>query len=376
MKKTAAWMFVMFTLACALCQAQAIKGNYDARNVSVANDSLMPALKQVKDRIVFESHRNGSFEIMVMNADGSGMKNLTNTPDINELFPQCSPDGNMIAFEACANTTEATYRVEIMNADGTGRRTIAEPARQMAWSPDGSKLAFSVQTGNRRSYAENKDLSFYDMKSGKITRWADGKTTVTFVALDGTEKKYPVKDVIHVLNPTWSKDGKWILCSYGSTMGISQTIVAIEVDGDRVVDFIHQGNEVSGKILGCRPCVSPDGKMVTWAVADVKKFAWIDMAPIDWAGAFPKCDLTKKIDLVGDAAPIELYHADWSPDGRYVAFSRGPRGGFMKMALYAPGAVAKDWDICIVDTKNPGVYTKLTNDGMSNKEPDWLKGSR
>lgn len=364
--RTISMMMLLSLFASGLCMAQT------TNTVSTCNDSLMPALKQMKHRIVFEKFVGDNFEIMVMNADGSNMKNLTNTPNVNEVYPQCSPDGKLIAFEACDRTSEAAYRIEVFNADGSGRRTIADPGRQMAWSADGSRLVYSVPIRGAKSYAQNDSLSFYDMKTGAVTRWADGKTTITFVGLDGTETKYPVSAVRNIINPTWSKDGKWILSTMVSTMNISQTIPAIEVDGDRVVDFIHQANETTGNLLGCRPCISPDGKWVAWAIADVKIFAWIGIAPIDMDAAVPKCDLKQLVNLVGDVGSKELYHADWSPDGRYIAYSYGPRGRFMKGALYVPGSVAKGWDLCIVDTQNPDVYTKITNDGISNKEPDWL----
>lgn len=345
-----------------------------AQEFSVETESMRPELGKIKDRIVYESHRTGNFDLWVMNADGSNPKNLTNTADTDEIFAQCSPDGKLIAFEACDNkTTGAQFRIELMNPDGSGRHTILENARQMAWSPDGSRLCFSTPTGGKRRYNQSKDLSFYDVKTKKITRWADGKTTVTYIKLDGTQEQHPVSDVLHVLNPTWSKDGKWIFASVGGMWGIVQTIVGIEVDGDRVVNFIHQERKTTNGVLGCRPTVSPDGKWVTWAIVEPYKLTWIGTAPIDFSAGYPKAG--KQINAAYDKHPWELYHPDWSPDGGHIAFSRGPRGGRMQPAPYAPGALAKEWDICIVDPKNPMAYLHLTTDGESNKEPDWLKAA-
>ncbi|MCE5228514.1 hypothetical protein LLG95_02810 [bacterium] len=357
----------MLLLVAAVCRAQ---------TVSPHNDDLLAPLGKLKDRIVFESYFDGNFEIMLMNADGTNKKDLTNTPKLNEVFPQCSPDGKMIAFECCEQTSGSEYRLEVMNADGTGRRILVNEARQEAWSPDSRTLAYVVPTAGKHSYALNHSLSFYNLKTGKITRWDEGKTTITQIDLGGNATKVPASSLKNLLNLTYSKDGKWILASIVSTMGFSQSIVAIEVGGDRVVDFLHQGSETTGDLLGCRPTIRPDGKMVTWAVALRRKLAWIDVAPIDMDAALPKCDLANKKDIVSDVAPIELYHPDWSPNGRYIAFSRGERAGIMaKKAPYTPGAIAKGWDIAIVDTQKPGVYTFITRDGQSNKEPDWLKAS-
>src|SRR5882762_12008741 len=49
-------------------------------------------------KIAFVSNRNGpSGEIYVMNPDGSGQRNITNSP-ASETRPALSPDGTTIAF--------------------------------------------------------------------------------------------------------------------------------------------------------------------------------------------------------------------------------------------------------------------------------------
>src|SRR6185503_5523709 len=40
----------------------------------------------------------GMFDIFVMNANGTGQLNITNTPTINEDYPAWSPNGSLIAF--------------------------------------------------------------------------------------------------------------------------------------------------------------------------------------------------------------------------------------------------------------------------------------
>jgi Tol biopolymer transport system component len=50
-----------------------------------------PALSPDESQIVFVSMRDGNRDIFIMNRDGSGVVNLTNTPDINESQPDWSP---------------------------------------------------------------------------------------------------------------------------------------------------------------------------------------------------------------------------------------------------------------------------------------------
>ena len=57
-----------------------------------------------------------------------------------------SPDGSQIAFVGY-NEMGQTWSIEVVNVDGTGRHVIKDPDRLrvygLAWSPDGSQLAFS-----------------------------------------------------------------------------------------------------------------------------------------------------------------------------------------------------------------------------------------
>jgi Tol biopolymer transport system component len=69
--------------------------------------------------------------------------------------------------------------------------------------------------------------------------------------------------------------------------------------------------------------------------------------------------------------PIHIYHIDWSPDGKYVAYARGPSKHSMHLAPEMIGVEAKGWDICVGDPSKVDRWVALTNDGNCNKEPDW-----
>jgi hypothetical protein len=48
--------------------------------------------------LAFTSQRDGNWEAYVMNLDGQGVKNLSNSSDSNDGLPTISPDGNWVAF--------------------------------------------------------------------------------------------------------------------------------------------------------------------------------------------------------------------------------------------------------------------------------------
>jgi TolB protein len=89
------------------------------------------------------SDRDGNSEIYVTNADGAGLRNLTNGPG-NETFPAWSPNGRKVAFLR-GRGSRGGADVYVMNADGTGRRMLVPNAAHdlsPAWSSDGRRTAF------------------------------------------------------------------------------------------------------------------------------------------------------------------------------------------------------------------------------------------
>jgi TolB protein len=89
-------------------------------------------------------------DVYVMNADGSGQRNLTHTPKAGEFGPAWSPDGQQIAFTRHAGTS-GEVRIVVMNADGSGKHAVTPKLAHTgdgwitvtaAWSPDGRRIAF------------------------------------------------------------------------------------------------------------------------------------------------------------------------------------------------------------------------------------------
>jgi Tol biopolymer transport system component len=236
-----------------------------------------------------------------------------------------------------------------MNADGSGRKLVAEKSRQPCWSPDSSKIAYLPQEFKRFNIADfvSKGLFIYDLKSGKAT-------------------PHPNEKIHHLYTLNWSNNGKWFVSTVHGGMGYGHAILAIQADGDSVVDL---------KISGCRPCLSPDGTRVTWSSNDHT----IRVADLDVDSDVPKVSNQKTID---QRKKLHLYHPDFSPDGKYITYSVGPGG---RVAANGPGThthvaemvgVRGPWDIFLMPANGEGSPLQLTSDdSLSNKESDWLPGS-
>ncbi len=94
-------------------------------------------------RILFSVYRRATYDIWVVNADGTGLKNLTGQPG-DELAPTWSPDGTKIAYvagksiNANVQQNRGSYRLYVMNADGSGKRRLNEdlrPQAHLSWQP-------------------------------------------------------------------------------------------------------------------------------------------------------------------------------------------------------------------------------------------------
>ena len=80
-----------------------------------------------------------------MNPDGSGVTRLTNNTGGDDTNPNWSPDGRQIVFERSVRGVSRSNNIFRMNADGTGvTQLTTTPAgnRNPAWSPDGTRIAF------------------------------------------------------------------------------------------------------------------------------------------------------------------------------------------------------------------------------------------
>ena len=100
------------------------------------------------------------------------------------------------------------------------------------------------------------------------------------------------------------------------------------------------------------------------------------VADLDLSGPQPK--VVNPRDVVTSVNPIHIYHIDWSPDSRYVAFSRGPtrKMGGLGIAPEVVGVKAEGWNICVADAAKTNRWVQITADGKSNKEPDWIPAAK
>lgn len=321
--------------------------------------ALKDRLKESGFKIAHETYVDGNWEIFVMNADGSNPVNLTKTPDVQEHYPQVSPDGAHLCYSVdTGEGREAMRSLWVMDVDGRNRRKLADNAREPFWSPDGKRIGFLPQEYPKFNVIDyyTKGMSFYRLADGQVTPHPNAA------------------NLHHLYNPSFAPNGKWIISTVHAGMGFDHAILAIEAEGSRIINL---------KIPGCRPCVSPDGQQLAWGSGDHE----VVLAPLELDGPEPAVG---KWRLRIQHKTEEAYHVDWSPDSRFVCLSLGPaskgdpskRGTFQSaceiVGVYAPGwnlnAIAADGE-GIVDLARASDKTVqvLTTNGNSNKESAWFR---
>ena len=213
-----------------------------------------PAWSPGGTKIAFSSNRSGAYNIWTVNADGSGLTQLTAlSGNFDAKYPAWSPDGTKIAYivhDANPNPTEGAsggYFLYTMNADGSSPTLHPLPPRasQSAadtfWEfetrltiwPDATHVAF-VSYGPEGGY--NK-LYIYDLGNGTVAEitpsgeanpygdimklsWSAAKSLLAFDRYPiGIQTFTPGQSNLQVLNipragqmddtamPGWSPDG-------------------------------------------------------------------------------------------------------------------------------------------------------------------------
>ncbi len=215
-----------------------------------AEAGFEPAISPNGRRIAFSRNTDiGVTAIYIMDVDAGVARPIVGGLTLNPT-PVWSPDGCQIAFRSVLETSGGPIgRISIINADGTGLRQVTpEPGpldfafdEGPTWSPDGTRLAFTRNSvlhvinvdGTGMTALPNEDLA-------GTPSWSPDGERIAYFSLD------PTGD-IHVRNadgsnlvalttnpefeswPRWSADGSQLVIS--RVIGEQVAVVRINADG-------------------------------------------------------------------------------------------------------------------------------------------------
>ena len=133
-------------------------------------------------RVAMILSKGGSPDLYVCDADGSHLKQLTETPE-DESSPCWSPDGKWICYAAKMNERRALWKVSPeggapVRIPTSGVSNPSEPD----WSPDGQWIVFTSQmSGFEICVVKATGGTATPITAGEDASWAPNSRTVVFV---------------------------------------------------------------------------------------------------------------------------------------------------------------------------------------------------
>jgi WD40 repeat protein len=192
-------------------------------------------------RLVFQSNRDGNWELYSMNGDGTGLSRLTDD-DAADGEPHWSPDGKRIAFTRNAD-------LYVMRANGVGARKVADGADWPSWSADGTFLAYESRSGSKHGVIGGEEngvhLASPEKEDLRYPAWSPRGKVFAYDCLEGDYWHICTLDVAsgsqRVLTqerandfaPAWSPDGTRI--AFISDRDGNDQVFVMRADGTGIV---------------------------------------------------------------------------------------------------------------------------------------------
>jgi len=286
-------------------------------------------------------------ELCLMNADGSGKVQLTETPE-NESNAIWHPDGERIVYLSSASGEVQAW---VMNADGTGKQLISGVEggiSSLAFSPAGDQVLYTKEIQIDKTTRDlHPDLPeadgrvINDLMYRHWDTWADGAYSHIFIAdFDGQEFSggrdiMPGESYDSPLMPfggmeevSWTPDGKGIAYTCKKLSGIEYTY---STNSDIYLYDLGSGNtrNLTEGMPGYdkAPFYSPDGKKMYWLSmeratfeADKDRLFEMDMATGE------KRYLTENFDY-SPSGPV------WMDEGKTLCFVAGVKSTFQLFTM-------------------------------------------
>ncbi|MBN1345804.1 MAG: PD40 domain-containing protein [Phycisphaerae bacterium] len=269
-----------------------------------------------KGWIVFGARsKEKDWDLYLMRPDGSGLRNITNTPDYAEAAPRFSPDGTRLLYRRLPRGSIISHdlwgfqgNLIMANADGSEPVVYGEKGQYpwACWGPEGKRIACLTRQG----------IEIVEVATKRLLR------------------KLKRKGFYQQL--FWSPDGKWF-CGTANYLGQQWTIARMNVGTGEV-------NAVS-EAWACTPDWLADSRRVIFAhnpkdVEPKEGGGWTQL----WVA---NGDGTNRQAIYAQRAR-HVYGGATSPDGKYVLMTISVIDGGLSEWSGAPMALMRMSDAPVV----------------------------
>ncbi len=246
------------------------------------------------DEIYFCSDRNRTMNLFCYNLKTRQTRKVTNYTEYDIKFPSAGDNriiyenGGFIYLFDIKTQTSSKITIQIADDFNTARSELKDATRYMGQvnpSPDGNRIVVSGRG----------DIFTVPVKEG-ITRNLTASSNA------------------HDREGFWSPDGKWI--AYLSDASGEYEIYFTKQDGSEPPVQLTTGADTYKFTIRW----SPDSKKIIWN----DKMLRLQYVDID----------SKKVTLVEKSRIWEFRSSDWSPDSRWIAYTRALENGMQQIMLY------------------------------------------
>lgn len=171
---------------------QTIHGTAVTQLTSDPAHDVMPAISPDGKRIAFSSNRNGSWDIYIMNVEGGQAVQVTSDTSA-ELHPSWSADGTHLAYCRLAENADR-WEIWVADLNRPAARTFITFGLFPEWHPFERRILFQRSRERGDRYFSIWTVDYVDGEGVSPTEVASSS-------------------IAAVINPTWSRDGRFIACS-------------------------------------------------------------------------------------------------------------------------------------------------------------------